>query len=63
MDKVIFSDFGIEIIDRDNQLFIRYDAGEIVVEMREHPITLDDAEKAKTSSKDAYEVLLKCQNA
>lgn len=61
MNEVIFSDFGIEIIKRDERLFIRYDAGEIVVQTREDEISAGEAAKAQRSEEDAYEVLLACQ--
>jgi hypothetical protein len=61
MNDVIFSDFGIEIIKRDERFFIRYDAGEIVVQLREDEISADEAAKAQRSEEDAYEVLLACQ--
>jgi hypothetical protein len=61
MDTVVFSGFGIEIINRDEAFFVRYDAGEIAVQTREIPIEKDEVDKAKRSEKDAYEVLLRCE--
>ena len=58
MNDTIFSGFGIEIFKRDGRHFIRYDAGEIVVQFREEEITEDEAIKAQKSEKDAYEMLL-----
>ena len=40
---------------------MRYDAGEIIVQIREEEITAEDVTKAQKSEKDAYEVLLACQ--
>lgn len=61
MEEKIFSGFGVEILKRDGRYFIRYDAGEIVVQMREDEITEVEAAKAQHSEKDAYEVLLACE--
>lgn len=61
MNDVIFSNYGVEIIKREGRFLIRYDAGEIVVEVREDEITEEEAAKAQKSEKDAYEVLLACQ--
>lgn len=61
MDSTIFSDFGIEIFKREERYFIRYDAGEIVVQIREEEITEEEATKAQKSEESAYEVLLACQ--
>jgi len=61
MENKIFSDFGIEIFMRDNRYFIRYDAGEVAVQMREEEVTEEDAFKAQKSEQGAYEVLLACQ--
>jgi hypothetical protein len=61
MEKQIFADWGIEIIERDGRIFARYDSGEIVVQFREDEITAEEALKAQKSEQDAYEVLLACQ--
>lgn len=61
MSDPIFSGFGVEIFSRDGRFFIRYDAGEIAVQMREDEITAEEASKAQKSEKDAYEVLLACE--
>jgi hypothetical protein len=61
MDDVIFRGYGVEIFKRVSQYFIRYDAGEIVVQMEERPISEADAFKAQLSERDAYEVILASQ--
>lgn len=61
MSDEIFSGFGIEIFKRDGRYFIRYDAGEIAVQIREEEITEEEAAKAQKSEGGAYEVLLACQ--
>ncbi|MHB8255489.1 MAG: hypothetical protein ACYDEV_17830 [Acidiferrobacter sp.] len=61
MDGTIFVGYGIEIVKRDEHFFIRYDAGEIVVQSREEEITAEEVTKAQESEKDAYDVLLACQ--
>lgn len=61
MDTTIFSGFGINIIERNGNYFIRYDAGSIVTQFREDEINEVEAQKAQRSEKDAYEVILSCQ--
>ena len=61
MTDRFFEGFGIEILRRNNQLFIRYDAGHFVIQMVETEITEDEAQKAQISEQDAYEVILETQ--
>jgi hypothetical protein len=61
LERIIFSAFGIEIVQRGCRLFIRYDAGEVVVQMQEHEISEGESRIAQRSQKDAYEVVLECQ--
>ncbi|QJD85853.1 hypothetical protein [Cohnella herbarum] len=60
--SVIFSDYGIEISMEDGRYFLNYDEGELVPQFRTIEITLDEAEKAKLSPNDAYEVIITFQN-
>jgi hypothetical protein len=61
MDDVIFSGFGVEVIERNGRFFVRYDAGEIATQIREDEISKEEAAKVQRSEEDAYEVLLACQ--
>jgi hypothetical protein len=61
MDKVIFQNFGAEIVQRGERYFIRYDAGEVVVQMKELPISESDMRRAQLSERDAYQVILKAE--
>lgn len=61
MDEIIFCDFGIEIIKRNSQFFVRYDSGAAVARICEDEITEKEAMKAQKSEQDAYEVLLICE--
>ncbi|WP_027088444.1 hypothetical protein [Cohnella panacarvi] len=60
--NVVFSDYGIEISEENGRYFLNYDEGELVPHFRTIEITLEEAEKAKQSSKDAYEVIIAFQN-
>lgn len=62
MDESVFSGYGIEILKRGGRYFVRYDAGEIVIQPREDEITEEQALRAQRSEEDAYEVILNCQN-
>ena len=58
MDNIIFSDYGIDILKRLERLYIRFDAGELVVHPKEIEITEEESVKAQMSEQDAYEVIL-----
>ena len=60
--KKIFTGHGIEILERDEQLFLIYDAGEICDRMEEIQITEEEANLAQRSSMDAYNIIIKYQN-
>ncbi len=59
---VIFSDYGIEISVVSGRYFLNYDEGELVPQFRTIEITFEEAEKAKLSPKNAYEVIIAFQN-
>lgn len=61
MDQVIFQAFGVEIIRRGGGHFIAYDAGAIVVQTKELPISESDARRAQASVADAYRVILRAE--
>lgn len=59
--KTIYKNFGIEIVTADKKYYLRYDAGEIVVEVHEIEITqgeVNDVQKC-SNSKEVYQCLLK----
>ena len=61
MEKIVSKDFGVEILLRRGRYFIRYDAGEIVVQMKELPISESAARRAQMSEEDAYQVVLNAE--
>ena len=58
MENIVFCDFGIEIILRGSSYSIRYDAGGIVPRLEEVVVSPEQAERARKSSVDAYNVLI-----
>lgn len=56
--ELIFSGHGIEVYRAGETFSIRYDAGEIAVNLKEVDVSAEDASKAMRSERDAYEVLL-----
>ncbi|WP_232695996.1 hypothetical protein [Brevibacillus daliensis] len=60
--SVIFSDYGVEISVENGRYYLNYDEGELVPRFRTIEIALEEAEKAKLSPKDAYEVIIAFQN-
>ncbi|WP_304459431.1 hypothetical protein [Alicyclobacillus sendaiensis] len=61
-EQILFDDYGIEVLRKDRLLYLRYDAGEIVPNIIEIPITVDEFRKAVKSPQDAYEVILSIHN-
>ncbi|WP_165729954.1 hypothetical protein [Enterobacter hormaechei] len=61
MNELIFRGFGVDIIKRENEYFIRYDTGTIAMIEKESQITSEEALKAQRSEKDAYEVIIATQ--
>lgn len=59
---ILFANYGINIIRRDGEIFISFDAGGIVVQMIEIEITEEESLKAQKSERDAYELTIKLQN-
>jgi len=59
---VIFSDYGIEVSVENGKYFMNFDEGGLVPKFRTIEITLEEVEKAKLSSNDAYEVIIAFQN-
>ncbi|MEH5891322.1 hypothetical protein [Enterobacter roggenkampii] len=61
MNEVIFTGFGIFIIKREGEYFIRYDNGTIAMIEKESKITSEEALKAQKSERDAYDVIIATQ--
>ncbi|MCK7427710.1 hypothetical protein [Enterobacter chengduensis] len=61
MNEIIFTGFGVDIIKRDGEYFIRYDTGTIAMIEKESKITPEEALKAQKSENDAYEVIIATQ--
>ena len=61
--QYVFSGFGIEIFRRSDRYVLRYDAGELVVQMREIDLSAEDAMLAAQSEQSAYEVILRLTTA
>jgi len=61
MVKVIFSNYGIDIVEKNGELYIQYDDGGLVSKELESKITKDEALKAQKSPEDAYDVIILSQ--
>jgi hypothetical protein len=61
MENVVWFGFGVEVILRDDQYFVRYDAGEIVERLEEVPVTPEQVERVKVSEAEAYKVLIEAK--
>lgn len=53
--------YGCKIVKRDDKLFIQYDNGQSASWIVENEITLNEAEKAMLSEKDAYSVIIEAE--
>lgn len=62
MNEAIFTGFGIDIIRRKGEYFIRYDNGTIAMIEKESKITSEEALKAQKSERDAYDVIIATQS-
>ena len=54
---IIFEDYDIKIIVRDNSYFMKYDAGAAVSQYVEIEITKEEAERAQLGCKYADEII------
>ncbi|WNJ33155.1 hypothetical protein [Enterobacter hormaechei] len=61
MNEAIFTGFGIDIIKRESEYFIRYDTGTIAMIEKVSKITSEEALKAQKSERDAYDVIIATQ--
>lgn len=62
MKEIFVSEgFGCKIVKREDKIFIQYDNGQSASWIVENEITVDEAEKAMQSEKDAQEVILKAE--
>lgn len=61
-DRDVISDkFGVQVIYKDERYFLRYDAGELVDDMKIVEVSKNDAVRSQLTSDDAYQVLLTYQ--
>jgi len=61
METLLESD-GVELIRNGENIFLRYDAGEIVSQMRELGITADEADRILLNPRDAYGIIISYHN-
>ncbi|QKJ85716.1 hypothetical protein PMPD1_0744 [Paramixta manurensis] len=61
MVKVIFSGYGIDIIENNGIFYIKYDDGGLISKDIESEIIKEEAIKAQLSSKDASEIIILTQ--
>ncbi|OAE09009.1 hypothetical protein [Pantoea sp. OXWO6B1] len=62
MSELIFTGYGIDIVKKNDDYYIRYDDGTIAMFEKESKITFDEALKAQKSESDAYEVIIATQS-
>jgi ribosomal protein L21E len=58
MEKKIFSDYGITLVERYGKIIALFDSGELVLQYLEAEISEEEAGKVKNSQQDAYEVIM-----
>lgn len=62
MDKIIFNNYGVILIEREGRLFIRLYSGGMVMKEEEEEVSIDAAKKVQVSEKDTCEVLISIEN-
>ncbi|MBW1254540.1 hypothetical protein QNH99_09185 [Pantoea allii] len=62
MTELIFTGYGIDIIKRNDDYYVRYDDGTVAMFEKESKITFVEALKAQRSERDAYEVIIATQS-
>lgn len=60
--KVLFDGEGIELRENDDRFFLRYDAGELVGQMRDLEITAEEADRVLKNPGEAYGIIIEYQN-
>jgi len=60
--ELIFTGYGIDIIKRNDDYYVRYDDGTVAMFEKESKITFVEALKAQRSERDAYEVIIATQS-
>ena len=60
--EVILENSGVELIKKEEKYFLRFDAGELAVQMQELEITAEEATQVQRNPTDAYNIILKYQN-
>jgi len=58
MSQLIFTGYGIDIVKKNDDYYIRYDDGTVAMFEKESKITFDEAMKAQKSENDAMRLLL-----
>jgi hypothetical protein len=58
MEKVIATNFGCTILERDSKIYIQYDNGQSASWLVENEITIEEAKKAMESGEKAFEVIV-----
>jgi hypothetical protein len=64
MDVVVFgslNDAGLEVVERDGKLFVRYDAGAHVIAWREDEITREDLRRIQSGPDGEYWTIIELQ--
>jgi len=59
--EIIYESHGIEIVSKDEKIFIRYDAGELVHKIKEIEISKKEAMEIQTitTSQELYDYMIK----
>ncbi|MDF7785473.1 hypothetical protein G5574_04370 [Pantoea stewartii] len=62
MNELMFSGYGVDIIKRNDEYYIRYDSGTIAMYEIKSKISFYEVLKAQKSERDAYEVIIATQS-
>lgn len=62
MERILIEKYGIQIILRDEKLYLRFDEGGVVVKFNEYEISCTEGIEALLNEDSAYKLCLKVQS-
>lgn len=61
MAEQVFADYGIVLFKRDDRFFVRYDGGQLILQMDEYEVSEPQAVRLQQGEQAAYGVLLEVE--
>lgn len=61
MEKILVDKYGIQVVLKNDKLYVRFDVGEIAVKIKDYEISCIEAIEALQSEETAYQLCSKVQ--